>query len=149
MSKRESIGQRIKSIRVDQQLKAKDLAKAAGINASSLSLIENNRRTPDTKTLDAIARALQTTIAKLMDGASLNTGGPHTSRTDEPTQAPAPLAVESAELARIVRDAVAAAYADIFVTLAAALGDHQAKDIHGEVRSTESRASGVPRKNRG
>jgi transcriptional regulator with XRE-family HTH domain len=148
MSKRESIGQRIKSIRVDQQLKAKDLAKAAGINASSLSLIENNRRTPDTKTLDAIARALQTTIAKLMDGASLNTGGPHTSRTDEPTQAPAPLIVEPADLSAQIRDAVAAALTDIFITIAASLGDYQAQELHGEIRSTEPRASGVLRKNR-
>jgi transcriptional regulator with XRE-family HTH domain len=147
MAKRETIGQRIKTLRVDQQMKAKDLAKGAGIHPSTLSQIENGRRTPDTDTLEGIARALHTTTAKLVDGASLNTGGADTSRTDESPQTAA-AELKPPELAAI-RDAVAAAFADVLTTIAAALGDYQAQELHGEIRGTQPGAASVPRKNRG
>ena len=62
------LGTRIRENRKALRLSQKDLAAAAGVSASYLNLIEHNRRGIAGKTLNAIARALNTDPSKLSEG---------------------------------------------------------------------------------
>ncbi len=69
MSQRQLTGSRIREHRLDRQLQQSDLARAAGISASYLNLIEHNRRRIGGKLLQDIARALGIDVTLLAEGA--------------------------------------------------------------------------------
>ena len=62
-------GSRIRERRIDMGLRQADLAKAIGISASYLNLIEHNRRRIAGRLLADIARALEVEATLLLDGA--------------------------------------------------------------------------------
>ena len=59
------IGEAIKTIRKQQGLTQKELAKFAGISPSALTYYEKNQRTPSIKALKSIAKALNVSINTL------------------------------------------------------------------------------------
>ena len=54
-----NIGRAIVKVRIEKEIGQKELAKMAGISATSLSQIENNRKTPRPKTLTMICEVLE------------------------------------------------------------------------------------------
>ena len=64
-----TLGERIKSLRGDQQLQQRQLAEKAELTPSMVSQIESGRLTPSLHTLGKIAAALGVPIASLFDGA--------------------------------------------------------------------------------
>lgn len=69
MTQRQLTGSRIRERRLDAAMRQADLAKAAGISASYLNLIEHNRRRIGGRILMDIARALGIEPALLSEGA--------------------------------------------------------------------------------
>lgn len=69
MDRSSMAGSRIRERRVSSGLKQTELAKAAGISASYLNLIEHNRRRIGGKTLNKLADVLDVSPALLSDGA--------------------------------------------------------------------------------
>lgn len=59
-------GKAIKTIRAAKDLEQRELAELAGLNASYVSLIESNRRTPSQAVLEALAMALRIPLYLLM-----------------------------------------------------------------------------------
>jgi transcriptional regulator with XRE-family HTH domain len=66
-----TLGERIKSLRGEQQLQQRQLAEKAGLTPSMVSQIESGRLTPSLHTLGKIAAALSVPIPSLFDGAPL------------------------------------------------------------------------------
>ena len=62
------IGQGIRNLRQRKRLTIQQIADAAGISASMLSLIERGLTSPSLLTLTAITRSLGTTLAELLSG---------------------------------------------------------------------------------
>jgi len=60
------VGDRIKSLRKENDLTLRELAKKANISHSFLSDIENNRSNPSLKRLQDIAKALDVTVSYLL-----------------------------------------------------------------------------------
>lgn len=69
MTQRRLTGSRIRERRLDAAMRQADLAKAAGISASYLNLIEHNRRRIGGRVLNDLARALGLDPAQLSEGA--------------------------------------------------------------------------------
>lgn len=70
MARMNTIGSRIKALRLKRGLKQEALAEAAGITQGSLSLIENDKtEVPAGRTLDGLCRALRTTPDFIIAGA--------------------------------------------------------------------------------
>lgn len=63
-----SLGERIKSLRLERQLQQRQLAEKAELTPSMVSQIESGRLTPSLHTLGKIAAALGVPIASLFDG---------------------------------------------------------------------------------
>jgi transcriptional regulator with XRE-family HTH domain len=63
----ETIGERIRRARERAVLNQGELAEAAGLNRSSLSMIENGRKHPRMTTIRAIAHALGIPPGELVD----------------------------------------------------------------------------------
>lgn len=62
------IGDKIKKLRELNNLTAKELAERTGLTASYISQIENNKKdNPTRKTLEKIAKALNTTIENIQE----------------------------------------------------------------------------------
>lgn len=60
------IGERIKKLRLEQNISQNQLAKKARISQAGLSAIENTTKSPNIETIKAIANALNTTIDYLL-----------------------------------------------------------------------------------
>jgi transcriptional regulator with XRE-family HTH domain/antitoxin component HigA of HigAB toxin-antitoxin module len=69
MERASMVGSRIRERRVMQGMKQADLARAAGISASYLNLIEHNRRRIGGKTLNQLAEVLDVAPGLLAEGA--------------------------------------------------------------------------------
>ena len=63
-----SLGERIKSLRLERDLQQRQLAEKAEMTPSMVSQIESGRLTPSLHTLGKIAAALGVPIASLFDG---------------------------------------------------------------------------------
>src|SRR5947199_9217958 len=63
-----SLGERIKSLRLERDLQQRQLAEKADLTPSMVSQIESGRLTPSLHTLGRIAAALGVPIAALFDG---------------------------------------------------------------------------------
>ncbi|MBN2260571.1 MAG: helix-turn-helix transcriptional regulator [Clostridiales bacterium] len=61
------LGNRIRSLRIQNNLKQYELSKKADISNTYLSDIEVGRTTPSLRTLKRIAESLNTTVAELLD----------------------------------------------------------------------------------
>jgi transcriptional regulator with XRE-family HTH domain len=57
------IGNKLKFLRIQKNMKMKDVAEAAGIAQSSLSYIENGTNSPSVDTLKSILKALNTSLS--------------------------------------------------------------------------------------
>lgn len=66
MDKRD-LGQRVKSLREQNNLTQKELAKSAGITRNYISSIETGRYSPSLETLQKIANALEVTVLNILD----------------------------------------------------------------------------------
>jgi transcriptional regulator with XRE-family HTH domain len=55
-------GKAIRTVRAAKNLEQKELAQLAKLNASYISLLESNRRSPSAAALDSLARALRVPI---------------------------------------------------------------------------------------
>lgn len=64
---------RIQKLRKEQHKTLRDLATATGLSASAISAIERGVSMPSTRTLSAIAEALDTTVPKILGTASKTT----------------------------------------------------------------------------
>ena len=69
MTQRQLTGSRIRERRLDAAMRQADLARAAGISASYLNLIEHNRRRIGGRVLNDLARALGLDPTQLSEGA--------------------------------------------------------------------------------
>lgn len=147
MSNQETIGARIRAVRVSQRLKSRQLAERAGLHPSTLSQIENGRRIPDTTSLESLARVLGKTTSELMDGASLKIGGPP-ERGKSATADSDIIETTPAQLSETVQAAIRIAVADLLATLAAAIGDWHATHVTGEMHTPQSGTAHVPRAHR-
>ncbi|WP_438354091.1 helix-turn-helix domain-containing protein [Microbacterium sp. CJ88] len=67
-----TIGRRIRQLRTDRGMTLEELASAVDRAPSQLSMIENGRREPKLTLLQAIARALSTTLDALLESAPLD-----------------------------------------------------------------------------
>lgn len=65
-----AVGQRIRSLRAERAMSLRALAEASGVGAASLSQLENGQRNPTLATLYALAGALQSPLALLLDARS-------------------------------------------------------------------------------
>ncbi len=63
---KKDIGIKIRSMRRSKNMSQSELACRAGIAQSTLSYIENGKKTPHFQTLSAICRGLETTVLKLL-----------------------------------------------------------------------------------
>ena len=61
-----TVGKKIRSMRQSKSINQSDLAKTAGIAQSTLSYIENGRKSPQFHTLSAICRALDVSMLELL-----------------------------------------------------------------------------------
>lgn len=57
-----SVGQRLRTLRLERGLSIRALAQQSGLNANTLSLIENNKTSPSVSTLQILAGALDVPI---------------------------------------------------------------------------------------
>jgi transcriptional regulator with XRE-family HTH domain len=78
------IGRGIRNLRQHRRLTIQQIADAAGISASMLSLLERGLTSPSLLTLTAITRALGTTLAELLSGESPTTDEAVTRFVDVP-----------------------------------------------------------------
>ena len=62
------LGQRIRQLRLARGMIAADLASRAGVSPSFLSQVERGLATPSLKVLNALANALEVTVAALVEG---------------------------------------------------------------------------------
>lgn len=60
------IGERIKGFRKEKGLTQQELAKSTGLSRSYLSDVENNRKNPSIRTVESIAKKLNTTLCELL-----------------------------------------------------------------------------------
>jgi transcriptional regulator with XRE-family HTH domain len=79
-----TLGERIRSLRVERALQQRQLADKAGLTPSMVSQIESGRLTPSLHTLAKVAGALGVPIAALFDGAP--GGSIHVTRSGESPQ---------------------------------------------------------------
>lgn len=68
------IGDKLKAIRLENQMTLVGLSRAAGVSKSMLSRIERNQSAPTITTLQKIARALGTDVASLVDDLDAGDG---------------------------------------------------------------------------
>lgn len=68
----ESLGSKIKQLRIAADLSWGDLAEAAGLQQSQIALIESGEVTPSISTLIKIARRLGVRLGTLLDGTESN-----------------------------------------------------------------------------
>lgn len=55
-----SIGEKIKRVRTNKGLSQQDFAEATGLSRTYISDLENNRKSPSVKTLEKIAKKMNT-----------------------------------------------------------------------------------------
>ena len=67
---REVLGQRLRTLRLDQQETLAETAGRAGLSPQYLSEIERGRKEPSSEMIAALAGALDITVADLMAGAA-------------------------------------------------------------------------------
>jgi transcriptional regulator with XRE-family HTH domain len=67
--RREGLGRAIQALRAERGLKRQRLAEDAGVSYAYLAEIENGKKEPSTRVLDAIARALRIRLPELMEVA--------------------------------------------------------------------------------
>lgn len=82
-----TIGDNIKSLRIERNLTQEKFAKEIGISRSYLSDIENNRKNPSSKTLESLSEKLGVTMLYLTTGkkavSDLTSGGLKSHLKDE------------------------------------------------------------------
>lgn len=66
MGKKEEIGIRIRTMRKSRRMTQEDLARAIGQSASSITMYETGRRSPDYETLEALADVFNVPIASIV-----------------------------------------------------------------------------------
>ena len=66
MGKKKAIGLRIRTMRKSRGMTQADLAKAIGQSASSITMYETGRRSPDYETLEALADVFNVSLASLV-----------------------------------------------------------------------------------
>lgn len=62
----QTVGHRLKALRAKRGLTMRELAASAGVNSSVISLIENNKRPPNWRQLQGLAKALRVSIRDLI-----------------------------------------------------------------------------------
>lgn len=66
MGKKEEIGIRIRTMRKSRRMTQEDLARAIGQSASSITMYETGRRSPDYEILEALADVFNVPIASIV-----------------------------------------------------------------------------------
>ena len=66
MGKKEQVGIRIRTMRKSRRMTQEDLARAIGQSASSITMYETGRRSPDYETLEALADTFNVPLASLV-----------------------------------------------------------------------------------
>ncbi len=61
-----SVGRRLRELRAEQDLSIRALAEKSGLNANTLSLIENSKTSPSVSTLQQLAGALRGAYHRLL-----------------------------------------------------------------------------------
>jgi len=64
-----NVGKRLQELRVEQGLSLRSLAEMSGLNFNTLSLIENEKTSPNVNTLQHLATALQVPITTFFDSS--------------------------------------------------------------------------------
>lgn len=85
MGKKEEIGLRIRTMRKSRRMTQEDLARAIGQSASSITMYETGRRSPDYETLEALADVFNVPLTSIIGD-------------DIPVQSPAPAASDDIRL---------------------------------------------------
>jgi transcriptional regulator with XRE-family HTH domain len=67
-----NVGRRLHDLRLQQGLSIRSLAELSGLNFNTLSLIENEKTSPNVNTLQQLAMALQVPIAAFFETASVH-----------------------------------------------------------------------------
>lgn len=62
-----NVGRRLRELRIEHELSIRALAERSGLNANTLSLIENNKTSPSVSTLQRIATALEVPITAFFE----------------------------------------------------------------------------------
>lgn len=62
-----NVGQRLREIRMENELSIRDLAKISGLNVNTLSMIENGKNSPSLETLQLLSFALETPITDFFE----------------------------------------------------------------------------------
>jgi transcriptional regulator with XRE-family HTH domain len=65
-----NVGRRLQELRISQGLSLRSLAEISGLNFNTLSLIENEKSSPNVNTLQQLASALQVPITAFFEGSS-------------------------------------------------------------------------------
>lgn len=68
MASKNSVGLRIRTMRLSRGMTQADLAKAIGQSQSSITMYETGRREPDFETLEALADVFNVPMVSLVDG---------------------------------------------------------------------------------
>ena len=85
MGKKEEIGMRIRTMRKSRRMTQEDLARAIGQSASSITMYETGRRSPDYETLEALADVFNVPLTSIIGD-------------DSPVQSPVPAASDDIRL---------------------------------------------------
>ena len=78
MSINKKVGENISKLRKAKKLSQGELAKILGVNRSYISTLENGSRNPSVETLQKIAKALDSSVAKLTETSKYENSVPQT-----------------------------------------------------------------------
>lgn len=98
-----SVGQRIRTIRQEQGISIRDLARKLGVSASLISQIETNKTQPSVSTLYAIVTALDVGVEEVFPAGTTSEAAPGANRPMRQSQEhsePAPLPLPTPDLWR-------------------------------------------------
>src|SRR5215468_3588232 len=85
---RESLGQRLRALRLDQRETISRTAERAGISPQYLSEVERGRKEPSSEMIAAVAGALDTTLADLTTRVTEDLRHSRSARSDPGARAP-------------------------------------------------------------
>jgi transcriptional regulator with XRE-family HTH domain len=79
-----NVGRRLQDLRLQQGLSIRSLAELSGLNFNTLSLIENEKTSPNVNTLQQLAMAMQVPIAAFFETASVHKDVVYQKSNDRP-----------------------------------------------------------------
>lgn len=135
----ETIGTRIRRLRMAKGISQADLAKSAGLHPSSLNQIEKGKRAPGRATIDSLARQLETTRNVIIDGERQETAA-------APRQSDQ--YVERAELSAAIQETTEEILRDLAYAIIETLTTRAETRIRGQIARTGTGTAGRPTRNR-